>query len=72
LFALTISALERWASVNNVDTSSRLAKLLSSASAQIFVMANHSEDQITGAYALSRDTVNAIAAQVSQEISNWE
>jgi hypothetical protein len=71
LFALTTSAIQRWASVNNIDTSSRLAKLLSSASAQIFVMANHSEDQIAGAYALSKKRVDAIAAKVIEEVSNW-
>jgi len=71
LFALNISALQRWLSVNNVDTSSRLAKLLSSASAQIFVMANHSEDQIAGAYTLSKERVDAIAIQVSKEVGNW-
>lgn len=69
LFALTTSAIQRWASVNNVDSSSRLAKLLSSASAQIFVMANHSEDQVAGAYSLSKRRVDVIAAQVSDEIS---
>ncbi len=52
-----------------MDSSSRLAKLLSSASAQIFVMANHSEDQIAGAYLLSKGRVDGIAAQVSDEIS---
>jgi hypothetical protein len=71
LFALTTNAIQRWASVNNVDSSSRLAKLLHSASAQIFVMANHSEDQIAGAYAISKERVDAIAAQVSEEISEW-
>ena len=71
LFALTTSAIQRWASVNNVDSSSRLAKLLNSASARIFVMANHSEDQIAGAYALSKERVDAISAQVGEEISKW-
>ena len=69
LFALTTTAIQRWASVNNVDSSSLLARLLSSASAQIFVMANHSEDQIASAYALSKRRVDAIAAHVSEEIS---
>jgi hypothetical protein len=72
LFALNTSAIQRWTSANNVDSSSRLAKLLYSASAQIFVMANHSEDQITAAYVMSKDRVDAIALQVSEEISKWE
>jgi hypothetical protein len=71
LFALNTSALQRWFSANNIDTSSRLAKMLGSASAEIFVMANHSEDQITGAYALSNERVDGIAVQVSKEVANW-
>src|ERR1017187_2567465 len=71
LFALTTTAIQRWASVNNVDSSSLLARLLSSASAQIFVMANHSEDQIASAYALSKERVDAIAVQVCKEVANW-
>lgn len=71
LFALNTSAIQRWTSINNIDSSSRLAKLLSSASAQIFVMANHSEDQIAGAYALSKERVDSIAVQVFEEVTNW-
>lgn len=72
LFSLNTSAIQRWTSVNNVDSSSRLAKLLYSASAQIFVMANHSEDQIAQAYLLSKDRVDAIALKVCAEISKLE
>jgi hypothetical protein len=71
LFALTTSAIQRWASVNNVDMSTRLVKLLNSASAQIFVMANHSDDPIAGSYALSRQSVETIAGQLQEELSNW-
>lgn len=72
LFALNTTAIQRWTSANNVDSSSRLVKLLYSASAQIFVMANHSEDQIAPAYVMSKDRVGAIALQVSEEIAKWE
>jgi hypothetical protein len=71
LFALTPSAIQRWASVNNVDPSSRLARLLNSASAEIFVMANHSEDQVANVYAVSKQRVESIAAQVATELSSW-
>jgi hypothetical protein len=71
LFALTATAIQRWVSVNNVDSSSRLVELLSSASGQIFVMANHSEDQVADAYTLSKEEVGVIAAQVAEEISRW-
>lgn len=69
LFALTANAILRWASVNNVDTSTPLIKSLSSVSAQIFVMANHSDDPISGAYRLSVKTIATITEQLKEQIS---
>ena len=69
LFALTSSAIQRWISVNTIDSSIPLVKLLNSASAQIFVMANHSDDPIAGSYALTRQRVAAIATRVDFELN---
>jgi len=71
LFALTTAAIQRWASANGVDTSTALVKLLNSASAQIFVMANHSDDPIAGSYVMSKQRVVAIALQVKEELAGW-
>ena len=70
LFALTSSAIQRWASVNDVDVSARLVKLLTSASAQIFVMANHSDDPIAGTYSITRQRVAALEEQVRNELAS--
>jgi hypothetical protein len=52
--------------------STTVVKLLHSASAQIFVMANHSDDPIAGTYALSKQKVLVLARQVQEEISSWD
>ena len=68
LFALNRKALQRWASVNHIDASTRLVKLLNAASAQIFVMANHSDDPVAGTYVITRERVNAIENQIREEL----
>ena len=72
LFAVTAAAIQRWASTNGLDTSAAVVKLLNSASAQIFVMANHSDDPIAGIYALSKQRVVVLARQVQEELSRWD
>jgi hypothetical protein len=72
LFAITTPAIQRWASTNGLDTSTAVVKLLHSASAQIFVMANHSDDPIAGSYTLSKQKVLSIARQVQEELSSWD
>lgn len=71
LFAVTTAAIQRWASINGLDTSTTIVKLLHSASVQIFVMANHSDDPIAGTAALSKQMVLVLARQVQEELSNW-
>ena len=72
LFAMTTAAIQRWASTNGLDASTAVVKLLHSASAQIFVMANHSDDPIAGTYALSKQRVVVLARKVQEELSSWE
>jgi hypothetical protein len=72
LFAVTTAAIQRWASTNGLDTSTAVVKLLHSASAQIFVMANHSDDPIAGTYSLSKQRVVVLARQVQEELSSWD
>jgi hypothetical protein len=72
LFAVTIPAIQLWASTIGLDTSTPVVKLLHSASAQIFVMANHSDDPIAGSYTLSKQKVLSIAQQVREELSSWD
>lgn len=68
LFALSTQAIQRWTSKNFINDSSQLVKLLYSASAHIFVMANHSDDPIAGIYALTQECLDAIERQVKEEL----
>jgi hypothetical protein len=75
LFALNAKAIARWASVNHIDATARLVRLLSDASAQVFIMANHSDDPVAGAYPITKDRLDAIEAQLKQELEAghyWE
>jgi hypothetical protein len=69
LFSLTTSAIYRWASRNGLDTSSKLFGLLSSASAQIFVTANHSDDPVAGTYLITQQRVTEIERDVKTEVA---
>jgi len=70
LFALTGSAIQRWATANGVDGSAQLLKLLNLASAQIFVMSNHSDDPIAGTYLITKQRVATLEGQVRDELSS--
>jgi hypothetical protein len=68
LFALNQKAIQRWIVANQVDPSSKLVQLLNEASAQIFVMANHSDDPIAGAYLLTKERVYFIENLIREEL----
>ena len=70
LFAVSTKAIQRWALSNGIENSAPLVKFLNSASAQIFVMANHSDDPIAGSYVLSKQRVVAISEQLKAELAN--
>ena len=75
LFALNAKAITRWAAANRIDASTRLVKLLKTASAQIFIMANHSDDPVAGTYSLTRHQLDAIEIQLKAELEGepyWE
>jgi hypothetical protein len=56
--------------VNHLDACEPLVRLLNAASAQIFVMANHSDDPIAGAYGLPKERVVAIESQIRKELDS--
>ena len=72
LFALNTKAVQRWSSVNRIEASTRLVKLLSAASAQIFIMANHSDDPVAGTYIITTERVNAIENQIREELDSGQ
>ena len=69
LFALTTKAIQRWSTVNHIDPAARLVQLLQTASLQVFIMANHSDDPIAGAYLLSRKRVQTIENELRAELN---
>lgn len=68
LFALSAPAIQRWALANDISREARLVKLLKSASAEIFVMANHSDDPIAGIYTLTRQRVDCLNKLIRAEL----
>jgi hypothetical protein len=68
LFALSGKAIQRWSAANEISSSTKLIRLLHAASAQIFVMANHSDDPIAGTYLLTKERVTAIGDQIREEL----
>ena len=71
LFSLTDKAIQRWSIANGINPQRSLVQLLKSASSEVFVMANHSDDPIAGAYVLSRRRVQAIKTDIEAELSQW-
>ena len=70
LFALNSKAIQRWTSANQIDTSEPVVHLLSVASAEIFIMANHSDDPIAGEYQMTQGRVTAIASELKATLSS--
>lgn len=70
LFALSDSSIKRWALANGIDAETRLVKLLHSASATFFTMANHSDDPIAGEYGLSRSNLAEIERLIAAELGS--
>ncbi|MGB0123174.1 MAG: hypothetical protein WBP63_07040, partial [Silvibacterium sp.] len=68
LFALSANAIQRWVSANRLVESTTLVRLLYGASAEIFVMANHSDEPIAGTYLMSRQRVAAIKIEIENEL----
>jgi hypothetical protein len=68
LFSLSIKAIERWVSVNQIDPGSRLVDLLKAASAKLFFLANKSQEQITEEYkGVSRD-ISELCRSIEQSL----
>lgn len=70
LFSLNAAAIQRWVAANHIVPSSPLVKLLHEASAQIFAMANHSDDPVAGTYKLTRQRVAALSQKIERELQD--
>ena len=54
LFGLSSKAIDRWVSINNIEPSSRIVKLIKEVSAKLFFLANKSQEQVSDEYATIR------------------
>lgn len=64
LFGLSTGALERWASVNQIDRNGVLVALLYEAASKLFFLSNKSQEQITEEYRQLSDEVNMLTKKI--------
>jgi len=70
LFGLSNSAIERWILANRIDPETRLVKLIRTASAKLFFLANKSQEQISEEYKAVSGEISSIARELEVEIKN--
>jgi hypothetical protein len=70
LSGLSSKAINRWMLVNQIDTSSRLAKLIRVAGRALFFLANKSQEQITEEYKLHSEEIIALTDAIETEIQS--
>lgn len=68
LFGLSSKAIERWVSVNRIDTDSLMVKLVEDVSAKLFFLANKSQDQISEQYRFVREEIIAACEEIQSEV----
>lgn len=69
LHGLSAKALSRWESVNRLDVSAKLVKLLHVAASKLFFLANKSQEQISDEYHCISREVELITTDIRSEIS---
>jgi hypothetical protein len=69
LFGLSSKAIERWISVNLIDSESRLVRLVKESAAKLFFLANKSQEQITDEYRAMSNEVASIAKAIEMELA---
>jgi hypothetical protein len=64
LLGLSSKAIERWVSVNQINSELRLIELIRTASSKLFFLANKSQEQISDEY----KTISLEIADISRKI----
>jgi hypothetical protein len=67
LFGLSKNALDRWVSQNQLDAASGVVSLLRRAAAELSMLANRSQDTITGEYKEHAEAVRILAESIRME-----
>jgi hypothetical protein len=68
LFGLSRKAIDRWVSVNQNDSQSRLVQLMVTASAKLFFLANKSQEQVSAEYRAAAEDVEFVAREIEDEL----
>jgi 5-formaminoimidazole-4-carboxamide-1-beta-D-ribofuranosyl 5'-monophosphate synthetase len=69
LLGLSRKAIDRWVSANQIDSESRLVKLIKASSKKLFFLANKSQEQISEEYNVISREIADISRQIELEIS---
>lgn len=69
LFGLSSKAIDRWIAVNRIDPESQLVKLIKTASAKLFFLANKSQEQVSEEYKMVSSEFASIAKTIEFETS---
>jgi hypothetical protein len=67
LFGLSRKAIDRWIAVNRIDPESQLVKLIETASAKLFFLANKSQEQISDEYKMVSSEIALITKTIETE-----
>ncbi len=70
LFGLSSKAIQRWISANHLVPECRLVALITTASENLFFLANKSQEQISDQYLLASSEIAKIATLIDAELSN--
>ncbi len=71
LFGLSSKAIDRWVSVNRIEPSSQLVKLVKDTSAKLFFLANKSQEQISNDYRTVSGEITALRRALEAEIETF-
>lgn len=70
LFGLSSGAIDRWVSVNRLESGSDLVKLIRLAADKLFFLSNKSQEQVTEEYKCLSGEVSTLMAQIKQATIN--
>ena len=70
LFGLSSKAIDRWVSVNRIEPSSELVKLIKEVSAKLFFLANKSQEQVTDEYSAVRAEIATACESIRIELED--
>ena len=71
LFGLSSKAIDRWAATNRINSHSAILAIVRDISANLFFMANKSQDQISEQYQLARSTLMSLCDTLQVELQEY-